>query len=68
MEKQLVLNVVPKLKDKILKLMKNDNLYSIGLDIGLSESTLRKILYGQKVNEKTIQKLTNYFEGRNGHN
>ena len=68
MEKQLVLNVVPKLKDKILKLMKNDNLYSIGLDIGLSESTLRKILYGQKVNEKTIQKLINYFEVKNGHN
>ena len=68
MEKQLVPNVVPNLKDKILKLMKNDNLYSIGLDIGLFESTLRKILYGQKVNEKTIQKLTNYFEGRNGHN
>lgn len=68
MEEQLVPNVVPNLKDKILKLMKNDNLYSIGLDIGLSESTLRKILYGQKVNEKTIQKLINYFEVKNGHN
>ena len=68
MEEQLVQNVVPNLKDKILKLMEKDNLYSIGLDIGLSESTLRKILYGQKVNEKTIQKLINYFEVKNGHN
>lgn len=46
------------LKDK----MKEKSLYEIALDMGLSEGTLRRYLYGHKLKDSTLQIIKDYFK------
>lgn len=47
--------VLEKLKEKV-------SLYEIGLDMGVSEGTLRRYLYGYKLKQSTLNIIEGYLK------
>ena len=49
------------IKQLVLTYKKNTSLYDIALDIGISESSLYKFMKGNKLSDKTLNKINNWF-------
>lgn len=49
------------IKQLVLTYKKNTSLYDIALDIGISESSLYKFMNGDKLSDKTLNKINNWF-------
>ena len=50
------------MQELIKQKMKKISLYEIALDMGLSEGTLRRYLYGHKLKDSTIEIIKDYFK------
>ena len=55
----------PPIKKALESLMVTMPLYEIGLDIGLSETSLRAFLKGRGLKEENYRKVENFFRERN---
>ena len=55
----------PPIKKALESLMVTIPLYEIGLDIGLSETSLRAFLKGKGLKEESYRKVENFLKGRN---
>lgn len=55
----------PPIKKALESLMVTIPLYEIGLDIGLSETSLRAFLKGKGLKKESYEKVENFFKERN---
>ena len=55
------MNMEENIKQLVLTYKKNTSLYDIALDIGISESSLYKFMNGDKLSNKTLNKINNWF-------
>ena len=56
--------ISPPLKKALESLMKTIPLYEIGLDIGLSETSLRAFLKGASLKKENYEKVETFFKER----
>lgn len=59
--KEILMTIEENIKQLVLTYKKNTSLYDIALDIGISESSLYKFMNGDKLSDKTLNKINNWF-------
>lgn len=59
--KEILMTIEENIKQLVLTYKKNTSLYDIALDIGISESSLYKFMKGNKLSDKTLNKINNWF-------
>ena len=59
--KEKLMTIEENIKQLVLTYKKNTSLYDIALDIGISESSLYKFMKGNKLSDKTLNKINNWF-------
>ena len=55
------MNIEKNIRRLVLTYKKNTSLYDIALDIGISESSLYKFMKDNKLSDKTLNKINNWF-------
>lgn len=59
--KEMLMTTEENIKQLVLTYKKNTSLYKIALDIGISESSLYKFMKGNKLSDKILNKINNWF-------